>query len=274
MDVPREAVYSLIGKIRADGQLWDPRHRHYKKRALKRMKMVDISRELQQEFPGHADKLTPDHCYNKFHYLRSNFHKQLRRIQNTPSGSSKWEFFTACSFLHPAYRFDSTPSFEMQQNSKSASEPSEELVWDGSAHDLIDPESADRAPEEEVDPLATTSERTGLPSPTDCPSSTSGESRTPTPTNSSFIVPTPPRPRRKRKHNTNDISHTEDLLMQELANVHNEWKNVKQLSAPLDPVLESVKGFVRILNDSHPHLKAKFHRKVFEAMAEISQEFG
>lgn len=62
MDVPREAVHSLLAKIRADGQLWDPRHRHYKRRALKRMKMVDISRELQQEFPGHADKLTPGMC--------------------------------------------------------------------------------------------------------------------------------------------------------------------------------------------------------------------
>lgn len=235
--------------------------------------MVDISRQLQQKYPKYADKLTTDHCFSRFQYLRSNFHKQLRKIQSTPSGSSKWEFFTACSFLHPAFKFDSS-DFEMQQSSKAASELSEELVWEGSASDLIDAPSTVKAPEEEVDPLATTFEQTGLPAPTDSPSTTSGESRTPTPTNSSFIIPTPPMPRKKRKHNTRDISNIEDQVLQELANVHNEWKNLKQISAPLDPIIESVKGFVRILNESHPHLKSKFHRKVFEAMAEVSQEFG
>ncbi|XP_037782554.1 uncharacterized protein LOC119578916 [Penaeus monodon] len=249
MDLPSDIIYALIDKIKASEELWNTNHKNYKKKTVKRMKIVDISRELQRDYPHHAEKLTPDRCFMKFQYLRSHFQKQLRKIRNTSDGpggksTSKWEFFKACSFLLPVSACDTVPNSEMQQSSMVSSRPLKDLVWAGSLSDLID-DPVVMAPEEEKDPLqlATTYVETRLPAPTDSTSSTSDESSTPPPRNNSFIGPTPLKPSKMRKHRTSSISHTEEQLMKELANVHNEWKEVKELSAPMDPILESVKGF-------------------------------
>ncbi|XP_047499683.1 uncharacterized protein LOC125046088 isoform X2 [Penaeus chinensis] len=153
-------------------------------------------------------------------------------------------------------------------NDKVASEPSENLVWTSSACELtVNPPKIVMAPKEEVD-LEQPTTKANLPR---CP--VPRNSMSSTPTNNSFNVPTPPRSSRKRKHKTSHVSHTDDQLMKALANVHNKWKTMKELNAPLDPVTESIKGFMRILNDRHPHLKTKFIQKVLQAQAEISQEF-
>ncbi|XP_027209642.1 uncharacterized protein [Penaeus vannamei] len=322
MDLPSEIIYAFIDKIKPKEELWDNKHKDYKKNALKRKVIVDISRELQREYPDHARRLTPDSCFDKLQYLRSHFQKLLRKMQKTSDESGvkptcKWEFFKACSFLHPAYKSDTTLNFEMQQSSMVSSKPLKELIREDSPSDLIDdpavmtheeeidplqlataqeeeidplqlvttqeeeidPLQLATAQEEEIDPLqlvttqeeeidplqlATTYVETRLPAPTESSSSASDESS---------IIPTQIRPGKMRKHRTGNISHTEEQLRRELANVHNVWKNLKKLSAPMDPILESVKGFVKILNESHPHLKTKFHKKMYEAMAEISQEF-
>ncbi|XP_063595708.1 uncharacterized protein LOC134772596 [Penaeus indicus] len=153
-------------------------------------------------------------------------------------------------------------------NDKVASEPSENLVWTSAARELtVNLPKTVVAPREKIDPQqpTTTANLTRRPTPRD--------SITSTQMNNSLNIPTPPRPIKKRKRKTSLVSHIGDRLMKALANVHKKWKNVKELNAPLDPVTESVKGFVRILNDRHPHLKAKFIQKVIQAQAEISQEF-
>ncbi|XP_063612730.1 uncharacterized protein LOC134786165 [Penaeus indicus] len=279
MYLPSDIIYALIDKIKANEELWNAKHKNYKRKTVKRMKIVDISRELQKDYPCHAEKLTPDRCFMKFQYLRSHFQKQLRRIKNTsdrPGGrcTSKWEFFKACSFLLPVYTCDTTPNSEMQESSVVSPRPLKDLVWAGSICDLND-DPAVTAQEEEIDPLhlATTYVETRLPAPSDSTSSASDESSMPPPRNNSLVSPTQSKPSKERKHRTSNISDIEEQLRRELANVHNEWKDLKESSAPTDPILESVKGFVRILNESHPHLKTKFYQKVFEAMAAISQEF-
>lgn len=58
MDIPHEVVYSLIDKVRASEQIWNVKHKNFKSRTLRRMNMVDISKQLQQKYPKYADKLT------------------------------------------------------------------------------------------------------------------------------------------------------------------------------------------------------------------------
>lgn len=148
------------------------------------------------------------------------------------------------------------------------SEPSETLVWSSAASELIvNPPSIDMASKGEADSrqFTMTTDLTRCPTLKDYTSST--------PLNNSLNDATPLRPSKKRKQNSSDVTHTDDQFMKVLADVHKVWKNMVEVNAPLDPITESVKGFVRILNDRHPHLKAKFVQKVSQALAEISQEF-
>ncbi|XP_063611759.1 zinc finger and BTB domain-containing protein 14-like isoform X2 [Penaeus indicus] len=122
MELSSQVIYALLEKVRAKEPLWNPNHKDYKSRNLKRTLMDEISKELRREYPSYAHQLSTEYCMNRFQYLRSNFQKQLRKFRNAPvgpcgEGASKWEFFSACSFLLPIYEINSdTPSFEIQQN--------------------------------------------------------------------------------------------------------------------------------------------------------------
>ncbi|XP_063615787.1 uncharacterized protein LOC134788968 [Penaeus indicus] len=50
--------------------------------------------------------LTADHAKNKFNHLRTYHQRELKKIENMPSGSggqqsSKWEYFNHCSYMQP-----------------------------------------------------------------------------------------------------------------------------------------------------------------------------
>ncbi|XP_047502556.1 uncharacterized protein LOC125048016 isoform X2 [Penaeus chinensis] len=214
--------------------LWNTSLENYKSRNLKRSLMDKICSELRLEYPTYADQLTTEILTKRFHYLRSNFQKLLKKVEKTPSGSGstpavKWEYYSACKFMQAVYTIDSnSSSFEMPEDSTASTEQTEELVWTGVISELVD------------DPLTDASAKdTDIPS-AYCNSTSEESSRTPSPLE---IIPVTPRTKKRK------------------------------VSKPKNPAAEFVNAFMEMIPEHQPELKRKFHNGLLALVYQVSQEF-
>ncbi|XP_063613771.1 longitudinals lacking protein, isoforms H/M/V-like [Penaeus indicus] len=101
----RSSIIALLEKVREFPCIWDFESPDFKKKLLKRDCYHRICDSLRAEFVEMKD-LTADHAKNKFNHLRTYHQRELKKIENMPSGSggqqsSKWEYFNHCSYMQP-----------------------------------------------------------------------------------------------------------------------------------------------------------------------------
>ncbi|XP_047472324.1 uncharacterized protein LOC125027320 [Penaeus chinensis] len=263
MELSSEITYAFLEKIRMNEILLDTSLENYNSRNLKRSLMDKICSELRLEYPKYADQLTTEILTKRFHYLRSNFQKLLKKVEKTPSGSGstpavKWEYYSACKFMQPVYTIDSnSSSFEMPEDSTASTEQTEELVWTGVINELVD------------DPLTDASAKdTDIPS-AYCNSTSEESSRTPSPLE---IIPVT---LRTKKRKSSKVDTNMNTIMESFSTVHTAWNNIQQskITKPKNPAAELVNAFMEMIPEHQPELKRKFHNGLLALVYQVSQEF-
>lgn len=237
----------------------------------------------------------------KFTYLRGNFQKLLRAIERTPSGSGgkappKWEFFSACSFLRPVYATSqSEPSFVIPTES----------VFQGSQEDLEFmctplPQAEDslpnlrRSPSPSPNPF-TVEELSSQPvcSPTTSISSLSVSASVPSPSSSLSApasvpppsssapasVPSPspsPSPRAKKPRKDNAFMQAQAQLCESVSTMQDVLKRKQMERIPNNEeilAMNTVKGVMAAIPDSHHHLRVEFNAKLLDLAAETYKRY-
>ncbi|XP_042857366.1 uncharacterized protein LOC122243750 isoform X2 [Penaeus japonicus] len=264
MELSPGVTYALLEKIRKNEILWNTSLENYKSRNLKRSLMDKICSELRLEYPKYADQLSTEILTKRFHYLRSNFQKLLKKAEKTPSGSGstsavKWEYYSACKFLQPVYTTDSnSSSFEIPEDSMTSTEQiNEELVWTGDISELVD------------DPLTDAlAKDTDIPS-ANCNSISEESSRTSSPQE---IIPVTPR---TKKRKASKLDNNMKTIMDSFSTVHTAWNNLQQskITKPKNPAAELVAAFMEMIPEHQPELKRKFHNGLLALVHQVSQEF-
>ncbi|XP_047475853.1 uncharacterized protein LOC125029764 [Penaeus chinensis] len=263
MELSSEITFAFLEKIRMNEILWKTSLENYKSRNLKRSLMDKICSELRLEYPKHADQLTTEILTKRFHYLRSNFQKLLKKVEKTPSGSGstpavKWEYYSACKFMQPVYTIDSnSSSFEMPEDSTASTEQTEELVWTGVISELVD------------DPLTDASSAKDTDIPSAYGNATSEESRTPSPLEQIPVTP------RTKKRKASKVDNNMNTIMDSFSTVHTAWKNIQEskMTKPKNPAAEFVNAFMEMIPEHQPELKRKFHNGLLALVYQVSQEF-